>query len=135
MTAPRVGIVGARRRRQGLGPFVARELRAAGADVTCFVTTSESSRDEAGRALETLAGVTARGYTDLATLLSHERVDALAILSPSDTHAAALDAALPALLKEDLTDLVELTADHGAREASPLVQRWMRERLVKRMKR
>ena len=96
MSAPRLGIVGARRRRQGLGPFVARDLRAAGADVTCFVTTSEASRDEAASALQAIAGVAARGYTDLATLLSRESVDALAILSPSDTHGAALDAALAA---------------------------------------
>ena len=93
---PRVGIVGARRAREGLGPFVARDLVAAGAVVPCFLTRSEATRDAAGAALREAAGVEARGYTDLGAMLARERLDALAILSPADTHERYLEAAAEA---------------------------------------
>ena len=86
-SAPRVGIVGARRRRQGLGPFVARDLRAAGAEVPCFLATTPATRDATARALS------ARGYLDLDAMLDGESLDALAILSPAETHGRYLDAA------------------------------------------
>ncbi|HEY5658159.1 MAG TPA: Gfo/Idh/MocA family oxidoreductase [Myxococcota bacterium] len=93
MKPPRVGIVGARRRRQGLGPFVARDLLAAGADVPCFVVTSEASREAAHRALRETCGLEARGYLDLDAMLASEALDALAILSPAQCHAEHLEAA------------------------------------------
>lgn len=93
MTAPRVGIVGARRRRQGLGPFVARDLVAAGARVPCFLGTGEATLEIARRELASLAGVEARGYVDLDTMLGAEALDALAILCPAEAHAAVLDGA------------------------------------------
>lgn len=96
MTAPRVGLIGARRVRQGLGPFVARYLHDAGAEVPCFVATSEESRDAAQAELATRAGIVATGYLDVAAMLAAERLDALAILSPHDTHEAYLDAAAAA---------------------------------------
>jgi hypothetical protein len=89
-----VGLIGARRRRQGLGPFVARDLLAAGADVPCFVTTSERSRDAAAGTLRELCGLEARGYLDFDEILAHEALDALAILSPAEYHAEHLEAAL-----------------------------------------
>jgi predicted dehydrogenase len=82
-----VGIVGARRRRQGLGPFVARDLRAAGAEIPCFLATTPASRDATARALS------ARGYLDLDAMLDSEPLDALAILSPAETHGRYLEAA------------------------------------------
>lgn len=93
MTAPRVGLIGARRRRQGLGPFVARDLAASGAVVACFLGTSAETLASAARELEEQAGVEARGHLALDEMLEAERLDALAILSPSDTHEAYLDAA------------------------------------------
>jgi hypothetical protein len=87
---PRIGLIGGRRRRQGLGPYVARDLAAAGARVTCFVTTSAATRDDAASQLASEFGLDARGYIDLETMLANEPLDALAILSPSDTHAAHL---------------------------------------------
>jgi predicted dehydrogenase len=92
MTAPRVGILGARRVRQGLGPFVARDLVAAGAEVPCFLVTSAATIEPAQRAIREAAGVEARGYTDLGALLARESLDAVAILTPSETHAHYLDA-------------------------------------------
>jgi predicted dehydrogenase len=96
MTQPRVGIVGARRARQGLGPFVARELQAAGADVVAFACTSEDSVARAGDELRALGVANARGHVGLAALLAREELDALAILSPVEAHAGALAAALAA---------------------------------------
>jgi predicted dehydrogenase len=104
--APRVALIGARRRRQGLGPFVARELAAAGARVAGLLTTSPATARQAEADLIARFGIRARGYTDLATLLAGERPDALAILAPPETHErylrAALDAGLHALCEKPL---------------------------------
>jgi len=96
VSAPRVGIIGARRRRQGLGPFVARDLVTAGARVAAFVATHADSRDAAREELATSCGIAANGYLTLGTMLENERLDALAILSPSNSHRDYLDAALAA---------------------------------------
>lgn len=93
MSAPRVALIGARRARQGLGPFVARELRRAGAEVPCFLTTRAESGALAARDLREQAGVEARGYVDLDELIARETPDALAILSPAETHARILQSA------------------------------------------
>ncbi len=87
---PRIALIGARRVRQGLGPYVARHLVALGAEVPCFLGRRAETIAETERALG------ARGYTDLAALLAQERPDALAILSPSETHERYLEAALEA---------------------------------------
>jgi predicted dehydrogenase len=86
----RVALIGARRARQGLGPYVARHLVALGAEVPCFLGTRSETIAESERALG------ARGYADLAELLAREKPDALAILSPSETHERYLEAALEA---------------------------------------
>ncbi len=92
----RVGLVGARRARQGLGPFLARDLLAAGAEVTCFQVAREASVAEAERQLREIAGVEARSYTQLSALLAGETLDALVISSPHESHADALAAAAEA---------------------------------------
>ena len=94
MSMPRIGLIGARRVRQGLGPFVARWLQDAGAVLPAFLGTSSSSIAEATEELARLAGVTAKGYTNLDELLHQNQLDALAILSPAETHERYLEAAL-----------------------------------------
>jgi predicted dehydrogenase len=96
VSAPRIGIVGARRERQGLGPFVARDLVRLGARVPAFVTTTAASRESARAAFERDCGVQARGYLSVDEMLASESLDALAILSPSHSHGAYLEAALGA---------------------------------------
>jgi predicted dehydrogenase len=91
-----VGIVGAGRRRQGLGPFVARDLLAAGACIPGFVVTSAESRAAVSRAWKQDLGIEPHGHLELAELLRGERLDALAILSPAETHERHLEAALAA---------------------------------------
>ncbi len=94
--APRVGILGARRHRQGLGPFVAKWLVAAGAEVPCFACTSDETVRAADLDLRRIAGVTARGYADGEAMLREEALDAVAILTPPRTHRAWLERALEA---------------------------------------
>jgi len=96
LKAPRIGVVGARRARQGLGPFVVRDLVCAGAEVRSFVATSEETRVAGAQELLRVAGVEARGYLSLPEMLAGEELDALAILSPAGTHEAYLEAALAA---------------------------------------
>jgi predicted dehydrogenase len=90
VSAPRVGIIGARRVRQGLGPYVARDLVAAGAEVPCFAVTSAGAIEPARAGIERHAGVSARGYADAGAMLEREPLDAVAILSPAETHAEHL---------------------------------------------
>jgi predicted dehydrogenase len=90
VSAPRVGIIGARRVRQGLGPFVARDLIAAGARVPCFAVTSERSIAPALAELQRHAHVSPRGYPDAERMLDAEELDAVAILSPAESHAEHL---------------------------------------------
>ena len=94
MSMPRIGLIGARRARQGLGPFVARWLQDAGAVLPAFLGTTSTSIAEATGELARLASVTARGYTNLDEFLDQSQLDALAILSPAETHEAYLEAAL-----------------------------------------
>ena len=55
MKSPRVGIIGARRSRQGLGPYVARFLKASGVEVACFLATGSGTL-QAAREEQSLAG-------------------------------------------------------------------------------
>lgn len=131
MSALRVGLVGARRRRQGLGPFVARDLVAAGAEVPCFVATSEATREAALPELRAFAGIAPRGYLDLAEMLAREPLDALAILSPPEHHAGhlalALDAGVHVLCEKPF---VWDVPDPGARTAELLAAFAARECIV-----
>ena len=52
MSAPRIGLIGARRVRQGLGPFVAQFLSELGAEIPAFLGTSASSVQAATEDLE-----------------------------------------------------------------------------------
>jgi hypothetical protein len=90
VTAPRVGIIGARRVRQGLGPFVVRDLVAAGATVPCFAVTSPASIAPALAGIEQHAAVSPRGYASAEEMLDREPLDAVAILSPAESHEDCL---------------------------------------------
>lgn len=94
----RIAIVGARRTRMGLGPFVAREIFRAGESLVCVVGTSAASVAQACADLRTALGVEVRGYAHFDDLLAAEDLDAVAILSPSETHGLYLRKALAANL-------------------------------------
>ena len=83
-------MVGARSRRQGTGPHVARELARAGCRVVGVVGTSDETIREARQQLADRHGIRCRGYRRLAELFDAESVDAVAICSPPEHHAEAL---------------------------------------------
>jgi len=96
LRAARVALIGARRVRQGLGPFVARYLEAAGAQLAGVLGTSTESAAAAARGLASSSRVEA--YTDFDALVTRESPDAVAILSPHATHETFLERALAAKL-------------------------------------
>jgi len=91
VSAPRVGIIGARRVRQGLGPFVVRDLVAAGVEVPCFAVTAPSSIQPALAEIQRHAAVSPRGYSSAEEMLDREPLDAVAILTPAESHEAYLE--------------------------------------------
>lgn len=91
---------------QGLGPFVARDLSAAGAVVAAVIGTSPATADAASRDLAERFGIDARPCVDLDALLDQDAIDGLVILSPSASHeewlARALQAGLHVLCEKPL---------------------------------
>lgn len=116
---PRIGIIGAGRTQQGLGPYLAAAFEEAGAHVAAV----------SGRDLERAQ----RAATDLAAALGHavaaaaspdelaDAVDVLVIASPEPHHLAGLDAALRAgracLCEKPLVGLDEAAAGLARVEA------------------
>lgn len=79
-------MVGARRRRQGTGEYVARELARQGCAVVAVVGTRPETVGEARAQLAERYGISCRGYTSLAELLDAEAVDLVAVCSPPEAH-------------------------------------------------
>ncbi len=127
MSAPRVGIIGARRVRQGLGPFVARDLTAAGAAVPCFSVTSERALAPALAEIERHARVSPRGYIDVDRMLDEQPLDAIAILSPAESHLEHLRRAarrgLPVLCEKPLVWGEPAFAERAAEITAAFAQR------------
>ncbi len=83
----RIAIVGARRRRQGLGEFLARILKEQGADVCAAVGSTRERAGETSAYLKEKYGIDAEPHADLPTLFSSgRRIDAVAICSPHRFH-------------------------------------------------
>ncbi|MBI1900476.1 MAG: Gfo/Idh/MocA family oxidoreductase [Planctomycetia bacterium] len=102
----RLGIVGARQHRQGIGPHVAGHLARLGACVAAVVGTTERTLDDAIQNLRQRHRIAARGYLALDAMLAAENLDAVVICSPAETHLAylktALAAGLPVLCEKPL---------------------------------
>ncbi len=88
----RVGIVGAGRTRNGLGPFLARAFERQGCVVTGVVGRDAGRTEANAVALASALGHRVAAYPDL-TSLCVSGIDALVIASPPDAHVAALEAA------------------------------------------
>lgn len=93
-TPLRVGVVGARRRHQGIGEHVARFFARHGAEVCGIVGTREETVAQAREHLQAQYGIDARGYLQLEEMQAAEQLDAVAICSPFAAHAEQLQAAL-----------------------------------------
>jgi predicted dehydrogenase len=79
----RVGVIGARRKRQGTGEYVAREFARCGCDVRAVVGTSEPTIELARTALRQRYGIDCAGFASLAAMLQTEPVDIVAVCSPA----------------------------------------------------
>lgn len=88
-------MVGARRRRQGIGFHLARFLAAAGTHVVGLVGTTPATVAEARDALAR-EGIRARGSVDARALVADLAPDVLVIASPAPTHDAYLELGLEA---------------------------------------
>ena len=102
---PRVGIVGAGRTRQGLGPFLAHWFERGGAQVHGVSGRDAGRARAAAAALAMKLGHDVRAYPDAGALA--RSVDLLVVACPVEGHLAGLDAALaagvPCLCEKPLT--------------------------------
>ena len=87
-------IVGATRRHQGTGPFVARTFAELGHEICGVIGTSAASLAETVSMLSNQYDIRTQGYLTLDALLKEQAVDVLAICSPADTHLQYLQQAL-----------------------------------------
>ena len=91
MSVHRVLIVGARRRKQGLGEFIAQYFHEQGAEICGIVGTSSASVEEAASHLQQQYGIATRGYTDLATAINQTNPTVVVIASPTGVHRQHLE--------------------------------------------
>lgn len=102
----RIGLVGAGRTRNGLGPFLARHLAAAGGQVIAVAGRSLPRTSTAARALAAELGHHVAVHASVEDLVARGDLDALVIASPIDSHlrclAAAAAAGLPTLCEKPL---------------------------------
>lgn len=92
--SPRVGIIGASARRQGLGPYMARFLAAAGAELCGLVSSSPASAEAARRDYRARLGLDVPAWPSASVMIAEARLDALVIASPHPTHGMYLAQAL-----------------------------------------
>ncbi len=88
----RVAVVGARRVRNGTGPYLAREASALGAEVVSVVGTRPSSTESACTQLKEW-GISARPFTHFDSMMRETHPDVLIVASPAGTHRPWLEAA------------------------------------------
>ncbi len=114
----KIALIGGRRKRSGIGPFIGNYFHRAGAEVVAVLGTTDATAREAASYL-TQYGINAAPHTDFNRMLRESRPDAVAIASPAATHLTymleALDAGIhvfcekpfiwaePGDLKETLT--------------------------------
>ena len=95
MNAPRFGLIGARRVHQGLGPFIARDIAAAGGQVVAVLGRSPETASEAA---EAAARLIPGGKLPVATASQDDffsqEIDAVCVLTPAGTHGDFVEAAL-----------------------------------------
>src|SRR5262245_28789942 len=92
----RVGIVGASRRRQGIGQHVARHLADLGAEVVAIAGSRRETAQQAAAHLADRYALCVRPHASLAAMLAGEALDAVAICSPDAFHRQHLLEALAA---------------------------------------
>ena len=91
MRVHRVLIVGARRRKQGLGEFIARYFHEQGAAICGIVGTSSDSVEDTARHLQQQYGIATQGYMDLKSALEQTSPTLVVIASPTGVHRQHLE--------------------------------------------
>ena len=81
-----IGIIGAARRHQGTGPFIARTFSQLGHNICGIVGTSTASINETTTNLQEQYNIATQGYTHIEELFSHQELDIVVISSPPDSH-------------------------------------------------
>jgi len=92
----KVIIVGARRRRQGIGEFLASAFSNAGAEVTAVVGTTPETAGLAQANLLAQYGIKCTAYSSLAIALEKETPDIVALCTPFESHLEQLQLVLAA---------------------------------------
>lgn len=80
-----VAIIGSRRKRSGIGEYIARYFHRNGATVTAVLGTTAESASAAAAALRQY-GIAATGHCDFRSMAENALFDAIAIASPAATH-------------------------------------------------
>ena len=83
---PRVGVIGARKNISGIGEFFVKFFNECGAEVVCIMGNTEESAAETSKHLYEKYNVKVKHYADIREMLRNERLDIVAICSPSRTH-------------------------------------------------
>lgn len=86
MSVHRMLIVGARRRNQGLGEFIARYAHEQGAEICGIVGTSAESVEATAHHLQQQYGIETQGYTDLKSAIEQANPTVVVIASPTAVH-------------------------------------------------
>jgi hypothetical protein len=89
----RVAVVGARQKRQGTGPWIAKAFQAANCRVTGIIGTRSDTVEEARIGLSRRFGIDCEGFLSLGELLKKQTIDVLAICSPAHFHREHLQQA------------------------------------------
>ena len=80
-----VAIIGAGRRNNGIGEYIAKYFHAAGAEVSGVLGTTNARVSEASSRLESY-GIRARAFTEFSDMIKACHPDAVVIASPTATH-------------------------------------------------
>lgn len=88
----KVMVIGARRRRQGVGEFLAQAFSAAGAEVSAIVGTSPETASLAQAQLHERYGIRCSAHTSIDEALEREAPDIAVICSPFEVHYEQLRA-------------------------------------------
>ncbi|HPS94029.1 MAG TPA: Gfo/Idh/MocA family oxidoreductase, partial [Deltaproteobacteria bacterium] len=91
----KVAVIGAGRKRNGIGEFIAKYLHANGATVSCVLGSTTGSSQTAAARLGTY-GIRAKAYTDFSEMIRDAGPDAVAIASPIPTHGEYIERCIQA---------------------------------------
>lgn len=81
----KVALIGGRRIRSGIGPYIGNYFHGNGAAVTAVLGTTEKTAREAASDLKRY-GINATAHTDFGRMMEEEKPEAVAIASPASTH-------------------------------------------------